>query len=96
MANKTKGPSKTSKGERKSVSTARASGAKKYTHPIDRLLDKQAAYEQGKRVWLTIPNPDPTQTNKRFIKVLASSEYGNFKERGYDMFASHEKKKEKK
>lgn len=35
------------------------------------------AYLKGKRVWLTIPNPNPNETNKRFIKILARDYWGD-------------------
>ena len=35
----------------------------------EKLLNKLNALDKGKRVMETIPNPDPTQTNKPFIRV---------------------------
>ena len=35
----------------------------------EKLLNKLDALGKGKRVMETIPNPDPTQTNKPFIRV---------------------------
>ena len=30
------------------------------------------AFKKGKLVWLTVPNPNTNETNKKFIKVKAS------------------------
>ena len=35
----------------------------------DKLINKLNALKKGKRVMETIPNPDPKQTSKRFIRV---------------------------
>ena len=39
-----------------------------------KLLKKLNALSKGKRVMELIPNPDPTQTNKPFIRVENSAE----------------------
>jgi hypothetical protein len=41
------------------------------------VLNKQAAYAVGKRVMLTVPNPNTNETNKRFIRVPASDVWPN-------------------
>lgn len=38
--------------------------------PIDRELFKVNARNSGKRVYITIPNPNKLETNKRFVRVL--------------------------
>ena len=37
--------------------------------PADKLLNQLDALGKGKRVMETIPNPNPTQTNKPFIRI---------------------------
>jgi hypothetical protein len=37
----------------------------------DRLLNQIAAWKRGRNVMFTIPNPNPNETNKRFIRVNA-------------------------
>lgn len=37
----------------------------------DRLLNQIAAWRKGRNVVFTIPNPNPNETNKRFIRVNA-------------------------
>lgn len=44
---------------------------KEYMASGDRLLNQRAAFDAGKNVMVTIPNPNPHETNKRFIRVPA-------------------------
>ena len=37
----------------------------------DRLLNQLAAWKRGRNVMFTIPNPNPNETNKRYIRVSA-------------------------
>lgn len=37
----------------------------------DKMNDKFKAFKRGKKVFLTIKNPNKSETNKRFIKVKA-------------------------
>ena len=37
----------------------------------DRLLNQIAAWRKGRNVVFTIPNPNPNETNKRYIRVNA-------------------------
>jgi|TARA_B100000131_G_C17976499_1_gene556727 hypothetical protein len=37
-----------------------------------RITNQMLAFQKGKRVILTIPNPNKNETNKRFIKVPAN------------------------
>jgi hypothetical protein len=36
-----------------------------------RMMNQLKAFKEGKNVVLTIPNPNPHETNKKFIKVNA-------------------------
>lgn len=44
-----------------------------------RLLNQTKAWQKGKRVMLTVENPDSTQTNARMIRVPASEYWGDFR-----------------
>lgn len=70
---KSSGVHKTSKGERRNVS-AQNSGKYERRHrsALDTALNKLDALNKGKTVVLTIENPDPKQTNKRFIKKVVN------------------------
>ena len=42
-----------------------------YLASADRLLNQRKAFDAGKNVMVTIPNPNENETNKRFIRVSA-------------------------
>ena len=44
---------------------------KEYRNSVERLSNQIAAFYRGRRVMLTIPNPNTNETNKRFIRVNA-------------------------
>lgn len=54
----------TSKGERRSMQKLDVGRSQ-----LDRELDALSALRKNKRVWETIPNPNPNETAKRFIRV---------------------------
>lgn len=55
----------TSKGERRSI--AKVGGDDRSV--LQKEMDKFDAFTKGKEVWFTIENPNPNETNKRFIRV---------------------------
>ena len=55
-----------------SKSTRRAIRAD-YLASGERIINQLKAHRAGKNVMVTIPNPDPNQTNKRFIRVNAKT-----------------------
>jgi hypothetical protein len=63
MANKGSGKHYTSKGER------RSSMPNPNKDPGMRLWYQLQAFRKGKKTMVTIPNPNPNETNKRFIRV---------------------------
>lgn len=64
---KSSGKHYTSKGERQSSMKTRTND------PGKRIANQLAAYYAGKNVMVTIENPNKTETNKRFIRVPAST-----------------------
>jgi hypothetical protein len=46
-----------------------------------------SAYLKGRNPWLTVPNPNTNETNKKFIRVKAEDLWGNPKNRSYRMTA---------
>ena len=60
----------TSKGDRKSVSNGKQKPSDVSSLEIAR--NKMKAFKKGRKVWLTISNPNTKETNKKFIKVNAS------------------------
>lgn len=70
---KAKGKQYISKGERRSsVKTSNR-------NPRDRVINQLDAFYKGKNVMVTIENPNKSETNKRFIRVTASSVWKNTK-----------------
>ena len=70
---KKSGRQETSKGQRRNV----VAGLGDDRTPLQKLLDKQEAWKQGKRVMLTVPNPNKNETKKRFVRVEAKTVWGS-------------------
>lgn len=45
--------------------------------PATRMINQRKAWAKGKNVVLTIPNPNPNETNKPFIRVNSWEKWGN-------------------
>ena len=63
----------TSKGERPNVSRRWLKLASKDRD--DKLYNQWDAFVKGKKVMLTIPNPNKNETHKRFIRVPAKEQW---------------------
>ena len=50
---------------------ARKALRKEYMQSIERSSNQLKAFYKGRRVILTVPNPNTNETNKRFIRVNA-------------------------
>ena len=60
----------TSKGQRPNVrKDIRKAQRRDYVGSIDQIENKLEAHLQGKKVMVTIPNPDKNNTRERFIRV---------------------------
>ena len=59
----------TSKGQRASVSKELTKAVGKDKSELDKILNKLKVWATGKKVMVTIPNPNKNETNKRFIRV---------------------------
>ena len=70
---KSSGKNYTSKGERNNVSKWSCQNVIKDLSVLDMVSDKMKAFKQGKDVYVTIPNPNKNETNKRFIRVNAKT-----------------------
>lgn len=46
-------------------------------YPMQRAMNQLNAWKRGKNVVLTVPNPDKTETNARYIKVNARDWWGS-------------------
>lgn len=69
----------TSKGE-VGVNKKLSNAVRRDRSEVDIALAKINAHRKGKKVWLTIDNPNPLETNKRKIRVLARTVYGDPKD----------------
>lgn len=65
---------KSSKGERRSSMPTRTN------NPGDRVINQLKAHNAGKRVMVTIPNPNKEEKDKLFIRVLSTTVWGNPKD----------------
>tara|TARA_Y100001963_G_scaffold146440_1_gene221400 strand:- start:202 stop:444 length:243 start_codon:yes stop_codon:yes gene_type:complete len=60
----------TSKGQRPNVrKDIRKERRRDYVGSIDQIANKLSAHLKGKRVMVTIPNPDKNNTKERFIRL---------------------------
>lgn len=59
----------TSKGQGRNVSKKITNAMRKERSEVVKLMHKVNAWSVGKKVMVTIPNPNPNETNKRFIRV---------------------------
>ncbi len=48
-----------------------------YMASSERIMNQLQAWKQNKNVVLTIPNPNPNETHKRFIRVKAYDVWGS-------------------
>jgi len=73
MGKKKSRATETSKGERRSVSKSVTKAVRRdyMNNDIERIRNQLDAFNNGKNVMLTIPNPNTNETNKRFIRVNA-------------------------
>ena len=44
---------------------------KEYMQSVDRINNQLKAFYRGRRVMVTVPNPNTNETNKRYIRVNA-------------------------
>ena len=66
-----------SKGERSNVNKKLCNAIRNNTTLLQRTLNLREAWLKGKKVMLTIPNPNDKETNKKFIKVNAKDIWGS-------------------
>lgn len=66
-----------SKGSGKSVNPSITKAVKRDRSPLLVLCQKSAAWKKMQNPWLTIPNPNPNETAKRFIRVRANDLWGD-------------------
>ena len=70
---KSSGNNYTSKGERNNVSRSYSKAERRERSLLEQYTNKMKAFKGGRTVYITIPNPNKNETNKRFIKVDAKT-----------------------
>ena len=82
MGKKKSRTSQTSKGERNNVSKKVVNSVRRdyLANGIARINNQIKAMKKGKRVMVTIENPNKNETNKRFIRVPGNEvwKFGNY------------------
>lgn len=68
---------RTSKGERNSISNSTLQLVREGRSVVDKMQNKLSAWRSGKKGWVTVPNPNPHETDKRFVKVSFDTYFGH-------------------
>jgi len=77
MGKKKTGSSYVSKGTGiKAVSRKTSNAVRKEKPASERIMNQLKAWSRGRRTMITIANPNPNETNKRFIKVEGNIVFG--------------------
>jgi len=79
MGKKAKRSKYISKGEVSSVSSSTLKAMRKDRSYADYMISKLNAWSRGKRTMITIPNPNPNQSNKKFVRVEGREFFGDWK-----------------
>lgn len=72
----------TSKAQRSNSSEALSKAVRRDITYLDRLTNQLKAWSKGRKTKVTIENPNPQETNKRFIKVEGNVFFGPWKRTG--------------
>ena len=83
MGKKSSGNTYQSKGERPNVKRNILNAVRRNVTPSQKMENIMTAYLKGRNPWLTVPNPNTNETNKKFIRVKSEDLWGNPKHRGF-------------
>lgn len=87
MGKKSSGNTYQSKGERPNVKRNILNAVRRDVSPSQKMEHIMNAYLKGRNPWLTVPNQNTNETNKRFIRVKSEDLWGNPKNRGFRLAA---------
>jgi hypothetical protein len=76
-----------SQGERPNVKRNLLKAVRRDVTPSQKMDHIMSAYLKGHNPWLTIPNSNTNETNKKFIRVKSEDLWGNPKHRGFRLAA---------
>ena len=69
----------TSKGQNNNVASSTIKAVRREIDAIDKLINKLNAWSKGRRTMVTIENPNPNETNKRYIRQEGNIVFGPWK-----------------
>ena len=87
MGKKSSGNTYQSKGERPNVKRNILNAVRRDVAPSQKMEHIMNAYLEGRNPWLTVPNSNTNETNKKFIRVKSEDLWGNPKHRGFRLAA---------
>lgn len=89
MAKKKGGKSKgfISQSERPNVKRNILKAVRRSLSSSEKMANVMDAYLKGKNPWLTVPNTNTNETNKKFLRIKAEDLWGSPKNRDYRMSA---------
>jgi|TARA_E500000318_G_scaffold33848_1_gene33281 hypothetical protein len=87
MGKKSSGNTYQSKGERPNVKRNILNAVRRDVTPSQKMEHIMTAYLKGRNPWLTVPNSNTNETNKKFIRVKSEDLWGNPKHRGFRLAA---------
>ena len=87
MGKKSSGNTYQSKGERPNVKRNILNAVRRDVTPSQKMEHIMTAYLKGRNPWLTVPNSNTNETNKKFIRVKSEDLWGNPKHRGFRLSA---------
>jgi hypothetical protein len=82
MAGKKQRAKQVSKGERVPANKKISNMVRGDRTYVEKMISKLEAFKRGKKVYFTIENGNPNETNKRFIRVEGSLIYGDWRSFG--------------
>jgi hypothetical protein len=66
-----------SKGSMNSVAASDLKVTQRERSYTDNMVNINSAWEKGQNPWLTVPNSDPSITNKKMVRVRTNSVWGD-------------------
>jgi|TARA_Y100000114_G_scaffold156950_1_gene186211 hypothetical protein len=76
-----------SQGQRPNVKHNILKAVRRDTTESEKMVNIMNAYLQGRNPWLTVPNTNTNETNKKFVRIKAEDLWGSPKNRGFRMTA---------
>jgi len=77
MGKKKKRDTQTSKGTGRAVNSWVTKAVRRDRTPLESILNKQQAWLKGHNPWITVPNPNTSDTRVPFIRKRASEIWGD-------------------